>query len=268
MKFPPEQVSPHRALSSVTKQEAEVYAHKSAIRGLFDKKYISETPTLYSKDRIPDYPRSWFNSLLDPRSADFLPLNVRAEYNDLLKKKKLGLHCEIAFHIYRGLDYHVAFKVAESYVYHGVVDYETGEVLYPHVYPDACLDTSCSVLNLCLGSKTIDVKGQSYEGNNKYVGLGITNDWWLNHSHDDFYVAASECPSHNASLGGTYEVIDYAILGYAFKEEVDAVTPNTSRWRYRNIHCYNLHPIDCLTPYDYETSETVCDRMQKLGYPT
>jgi len=265
MNFPPERVSPRKQISVKIKREAEPYVYGSAFRGLLDERLINlET----------------FLALIKSGDVNILSLSAQVKCEELLKKKTMGLYAEIAFNLHRRTRYRVAFEVAESYIHHsiedagsdelvyGLVDEDSGELVYHYILPDACLDRLCSVKNRCSGSKTIDVKSQGYQGNNEYVGLGITDSWWKNHAedYDDFYVAVSECPSHIASSDGTYEVIYYAILGYATKEEVDTVTPNTSRWRYRNIRAYNLHPIDCLNPRDCQTSETVYDRMKKYGY--
>jgi hypothetical protein len=255
MSFPSEKNCPRIVLSSEIKLEAEPYIYKSTIRGLYDEKHIEDYPS--------------FCDLLDPRSVGNLSFSAQLRFKELLPDKTLGLHGEIAFNICRGLDYHAAFEVAKSYVYHSIEVKKTHKRLYPYVYPDACLDSSCSVKSRCSGSKTIDVKTHGRPDCIKHLGLGIANAWWLSHAgrYDDFYVAVSERCEHNASYGTdgkrTYKVIDYAILGYAIQKEVDDVTPNP--WHWRNIHFDKLHPIDCLTPSDYETSETVGER-EKPGY--
>jgi len=59
-----------------------------------------------------------------------------------------------------------------------------------------------------------------------------------------------------------YDVIDYAILGYAFNDELDRIQPNNRGYRF--IHFYNLHPIDLLDPSHFRTDETVYSRL--YGY--
>jgi hypothetical protein len=247
MKFPLEKYCPRIPLSSEIKLEAEPYVYKATIRGLYDTGFIEDYPS--------------FLDLLDPRNVSSLSLSAQVKYGELLETHTCGLHGEIAFDIYRGLDYHVAFEVAKSYVYHDIKVTKTGKLLYPYVYPDACLDVSCSVQGNCLGSKTIDVKARGRPESLKYLGLGIKDTWWLSHvgRYDDFYVAVSELEEHvshscDAASKPVYEVIGYAILGFATQREVEAVTPNPL---YRNIHYDCLHRIEHLNPRDCETSETV-----------
>jgi len=271
MDFPPSQVCPRRPLTPEVKREAEPYAHKLAIRGLYDEslrlknseKYIANCPSPLGEGYISNCPS--FYKRLNSHDVSSLSLSARVEYCRLLKTHTCGLHGEIAFNIYRGLNYHNnAFEVANSYIYHNTEDTETGEVWYPYIYPDACLDASCSVLNYCSGSVKIDVKCQSHRACNEELGLDVLN---YRSGRRILYVAVSEHSEHNVSYdenGKTfYRVIDYAILGYAFECELDKVAPTKKGWSH--IHFYKLHPIDCLTPSDYETSETVYDRMKKLG---
>ena len=235
MNFPSEKDCPRIALSSEIKLEAEPYIYRSTIRGLYDEKLIEDHAS--------------FCDLLDPRNVGSLSYSAQLRFKELLPWKTRGLLGEIAFNIHRGLDYHVAFEVVKSYIYHDITVTKTGKFFYSsYVYPDACLDVSCSVQNNCLGSKTIDVKTHVRPENNKYLGLGIKNDWWLSHAgrYDDFYVAVSELQehvSHSCDAAGkpVYEVTEYAILGFATQKEVDAVKPNSAG--YRNIRYYGLHRL-------------------------
>lgn len=130
-------------------------------------------------------------------------------------------------------------------------------------FPDACLDLDPSVPpDQC--SETIDVKTQCRKERNAFVGLSIKESWWNSRSHDALYVAILERQRKNPP----YAILDYAILGYAFKEEIDASIPRYGKKidfkrGYRFIHFYDLHPINLLTPSSYGSSVTVRDRMRE-----
>lgn len=246
MDFPPSQVSPRIPLGSKVKREAELYVYNSTIRGLhdnglFDWEKCNKVFGCGKRERLESHVNAILNS-------DF-----SGEYKSLYKKKEVGLHGELAFHLYRCCNYKIAFTVALSYILHNHG--------YTYILPDACLDASASVGSFCSGSKKLEVKTQSYRGNNEEVGLNSKE------RHHELYVAVSERPKHTPSYDDAgkriYEVIDYAILGYAFKRQLDNVEPKNG-WFF--IHFYDLHPIDSLTSSDYQTSETVYDRMKKLGY--
>jgi hypothetical protein len=241
MRFPPSSVSPRRPLTDSFKLEAEPYAIKSAARGLCDKGLIDLTTlkTVYD----------------DFKRLKQLSYSATKQFEELLRGKQIGLYGEMAFNIYRKLDYRIAFEVVDSYIH------KDDTARYPFRFPDACLDSSCHVKDQCKGSIAINVKTRFRAEDNEDLGLKI------DHNYDKLYVAVSERCEHNASYNAdgkrTYKVIDYAILGYASSKEVSEAPHNI----FNNfIHYYKLHPIDCLTPSDYETSETVYDRMKKLGY--
>lgn len=253
MIFPPKQVCPRISLSEAVKREARLYVYNLTIRGLYDE-------TLISWEEFKNLICTQRESLED--KVNKLNPALQREFDRLLKIKTRGLHGEMAFNIYRGCDYTAAFKVALSYIMLGVKGHE-------FTLPDACLDASSAVEARCKGSKTIDVKTEGRKEKNEYVGLHVKNEWWISHAGrlDDFYTAVSERTTKNPP----YEVLDYAILGYAFKGEVDSVTPMLGvkvdiERGYRFIHYYRLHPIDLLTPADYSTSETVRSRMKDCGF--
>jgi len=244
MEFPPEEVCPRIMLSDELIYEGELYIFYSTIRGLYDKDLISKAKMLDLIGADDEEPVTYIEGL-----------NLKRKFNlkEFWESKRIGLQGEMAFHISRGADPTTPFDVARCYAF------RRG---FEKVYPDACLGPSESVRSFCKDSKMIDVKTRRRQEYNARVGLNIKNEWWITHSHDDFYVAVSQRKRHNPP----YDVLDYAVLGYAFKEEIDDTLP---RFRkkvdlkrgYRFIHYYDLHPIELLTPSSYETSVTVRDRL-------
>jgi len=256
-----EEFCPRIPLTDTMKQEAEFYIFNSALRGLREERYIDFYDFKNLAGYDPEILESYFNQL---------PTSTQSRSSELLSIKRRGLHGEIAFHLSRKSDYHIAFEVAMSYIYLRIGSLDGG-FEYPSTLPDACLDPSVSVINRCSGSKTIDVKTEGRKKSNEYVGLSIKNtkwkQWQRSNSYDAFYVAISERQRKNRP----YDVLNYAILGYAFKDEIDATIPRygkkiDSKRGYRFIHFYDLHPIDLLTPSSYQTSVTVRDRMLEAGY--
>lgn len=260
MKFPPKEICPRIKLSEDEKQQAESYVFNSALRGLHDNERINFE--VFERLR---YRKS--KTLKDCRRRVQLEFNVEVlnEFNDLIVIKRRGLRGELVFHKFRNSDIRIAFAVANSYIYHNLRLDDSEKILFPRIFPDACLDSSLSPLNgKC--KKTIDIKTQKRKERNEYVGLSIYNQSWERWKErgmlDTFYVAISEQKRKTYP----YKILYYAILGYAFSWEIGDVIPRYGKKvdykrGYRFIHFYNLHPIDLLTPTLYKNSLTVSDRM-------
>jgi len=61
---------------------------------------------------------------------------------------------------------------------------------------------------------------------------------------------------------------DVCLVGFAREDDIKKSIDHNNRDTYGNhvIHYLSLHPLDCLNSYNYQTSETVYDRMEKCGY--
>lgn len=228
MRLPPKRLSPRVQLTKEMLDEAQPYALKSARFGLYERGYPeNQIEKLFRKEL--------------PRSSEIFKESVRLGDN-----KFLGLKGEMAFNLYRGLPYSLAFQVAQGYY--------TRTHWYERVPPDGCIDTASSPSDFCSQSPTLDVKTRRRQKLAKYEGLCVYVRS-LDRLTDDVYVGVSE--RSRADVRFTAPLLQ--IFGYALQSEVHAAAAS-----YRNkfrcfIHFHDLHPIQYLNLDEYKTQKTVYD---------